>query len=109
MRQMIHMMPGMRVGGRQVVHLSLFDRDAEWDGHCVTLDRKVASDLDVEDNFPCLILHCLETQVVDVRVREVVPGGGHTDVDLARKVGQIGTTLAVVGDEVLKATYSITA
>lgn len=43
-----------------------------------------------------------ETNVVDVGVREVIPGGRNPDVDLAGQVGQLRVAMPKVGDHIIQ-------
>ena len=45
--------------------------------------------------------HCLEADVVDEHVREVIAGRGERQVDFARQVGELVVALAVVSDHVV--------
>lgn len=47
------------------------------------------------------VMHCLEADIVDVGMGEVVPGRRDANVELARQIHQLLIALAVVGDHVI--------
>ena len=47
------------------------------------------------------VLGSIQADIIDVRVCEVIPGGGDADVDLAGQVDQLRVALAMISNHVV--------